>query len=377
MEEKKRCPGCGAVFQSVDEGLPGYLVPGKEPGNGVICKRCFQLKHYGTYRKALISDPEIQRKIQAAAHEASAVFLVMDVTRPEISFPDLDWAEGLRKNIFLIANKADLLEPWSTRKETLRWLSDQTGADAEQILLVSARSKGDMSELRHLIYDSFDESDTLLFAGAANVGKSTILGELIKNAIPTVSRLPGTTVGLTKYKMEGGPSLVDAPGLKGEDPFLPVLCPDCLASLSPRKGFQSVTEVLRPGQTFFFGGIAALTVTDAGERGWVRLSAFAPDTVTVHRTREDRIEGLVHDHSGEILVPPCHKCADRLARLKWHEESFNLRPEEDLAIPGIGWAALYSGVCEVRLRAPDFVKGRVRPWLVTSPARRMQGKKRY
>ena len=47
MEGKRRCPGCGAVFQSVDENLPGYLVPGKNPDEGVLCKRCFQMKHYG------------------------------------------------------------------------------------------------------------------------------------------------------------------------------------------------------------------------------------------------------------------------------------------------------------------------------------------
>ena len=56
MEGKRRCPGCGAVFQSVDENLPGYLVPGKNPDEGVLCKRCFQMKHYGVYRKALLAD---------------------------------------------------------------------------------------------------------------------------------------------------------------------------------------------------------------------------------------------------------------------------------------------------------------------------------
>ena len=64
MEEKKRCPGCGAVFQTADENLPGFLAPGKEPKEGVLCKRCFQMKHYGVFRKALISDPNIQKELR-------------------------------------------------------------------------------------------------------------------------------------------------------------------------------------------------------------------------------------------------------------------------------------------------------------------------
>lgn len=377
MEEVKRCPGCGAVFQSKDENLPGYLVPGKDPSSGVLCKRCFQMKHYGIYRKALISDPAIQKKVDACAHAAAALFLVLDVSRPEISFPDLDWAEKLDRPVFLIANKADLLEPWVTRKEILQWLSDRTGVRREQIILVSSRNRADMRELRRHIRETFGPEDLLLFAGATNVGKSTLLCALLENDIPTVSRLPGTTVDMTEYAMPDGPRLVDAPGLKGEDPFVPVLCPNCLAALSPKKVFQSTIEALKTGQTVFFGGLAQLTVTDAGERGWVRMGVFAPDTVILHRTREERISDLIKDHSGELLTPPCKKCAAKLSNLVWKEEEFRLHAEEDLVIPGIGWAAMYSGSCIATLRAPDFLSGLIRPWLVPSPARRQPGKKRY
>ena len=130
MEEKKRCPGCGAVFQTADENLPGYLVPGKEPGEGVLCKRCFQMKHYGVYKKALLSDPNIQKEIARQAADCAALFLVLDVTRPEVSMSDLDWAETLRKPVFLVANKADLLDPRITRKEALTWLANRCGVPA-------------------------------------------------------------------------------------------------------------------------------------------------------------------------------------------------------------------------------------------------------
>ncbi len=377
MEETKRCPGCGAVFQSADENLPGYLVPGKEPSDGVLCKRCFQMKHYGVYRKAPLSDPNIQKNIARRASGCAALFLVLDVTRPEISMPDLDWAETLNVPVFLIANKADLLEPWTTRGETLAWLSENCGVPSDRIFLLSAFNRRDMAELRARVEDTFAADDRLLFAGSANVGKSSVLAALLKSGLPTVSRLPGTTVGLTEYPMEYGPVLVDAPGLKGEDPFVPALCPDCLTALSPKKFFQSALEVLKPGQTVFFGGLAQITIADAGDRGWVRAGLFAPDTVALHRTREERVPALLAEHSGTLLTPPCKKCAKRLETLEWKEETFELHAEQDLVVPGVGWAALYSGYCAATLRAPAFVKGLTRPWLIPSPARRAPGKKRF
>ena len=375
MEEKKRCPGCGAIFQSESEDHPGYLPPDKTPEEGVLCKRCFQMKHYAVYRKAPISDPGIQKSIKDKAADVTALFLVLDVSRPEVSLPDLDWVESFKKPIFLIANKADLLETWTDRKALHQWISDLTGVKRDQILLVSGQSRKDMTEMRHRIEDTFQPSDRLLFVGAANVGKSTILSALLKSDLPTVSRLPGTTVGMTEYQMKYGPVLVDAPGLKGEDPFLPVLCPYCLVALSPKKEFQTSIEVLKKGQTVAFGGLAQVTVADAGERGWVRFGIFAPDSVVCHRTREDRVEELLEKHSGELLTPPCVNCAGKLAALNWREESFQIHAEEDLAVPGIGWIALYSGACTVTLRAPDFIKGSVRPWLIPSPARRPAGKR--
>ena len=127
----------------------------------------------------------------------------------------------------------------------------------------------------------------------------------------------------------------------------------------------------------FFGGLAQVTVADAGERGWVKFGIFAPDTVAVHRTREERIDDLLKEHAGELLQPPCKKCAAHLASLPWKEEEFQLHPEEDLVIPSVGWVALYSGACTVKLRIPEPASGSVRPWLVPSPARRPQGKKKY
>ena len=45
----KKCNGCGAVFQSLDSNLEGYI---KEENilKSEICERCFRIKNYGDYK---------------------------------------------------------------------------------------------------------------------------------------------------------------------------------------------------------------------------------------------------------------------------------------------------------------------------------------
>ncbi len=370
-----RCPGCGAVFQQDRPSDPGFLPAGKEPEEGVLCKRCFQITHYGLFRKAPINDQGIQEQLKKAASVASAIFLVFDVSRPEESYGDLKILEDFHKPVFVVANKVDLLEPWENRRQIHSWISDQTAISPEQILLVSVRNRRDMAELRYRIRESFSLEESLLFYGAANVGKSTLLGELLKSNLPTVSRLPGTTVGLVSHPMADGPTLIDAPGLGGRDSWLPLLCPHCLAALSPKKELTETTVILKASQIVTFGGLAHIAVQEVGDRGWIGLGIFAPDTVSVHRTNRDRLAELLRDHCGDLLMPPCRSCADALASVPQREEIFQVHCGDDLVVPGLGWVAIYSGYGRLVLRAPEFLKGAIRPWLISSPKQRT-GKRR-
>ena len=45
----KKCVGCGAVMQSDNKDLEGY-VPSEKLETSTICERCFRIKNYGDYK---------------------------------------------------------------------------------------------------------------------------------------------------------------------------------------------------------------------------------------------------------------------------------------------------------------------------------------
>ncbi len=49
--EERRCPGCGAVLQTNDELKDGFVDKNALNREYILCKRCFQLQHYGKFVK--------------------------------------------------------------------------------------------------------------------------------------------------------------------------------------------------------------------------------------------------------------------------------------------------------------------------------------
>ena len=52
MEEKLLCIGCGIQLQSEDESKEGYVNPNALTRSFILCKRCYQLKHYGKFSQS-------------------------------------------------------------------------------------------------------------------------------------------------------------------------------------------------------------------------------------------------------------------------------------------------------------------------------------
>lgn len=370
MNNLTHCPGCGAAFQRKRDDQPGFLPEGKEPAAETLCKRCFQLKHYSTLRKAHLSDADVLSSIQEAAKTASAVFLVVDATSVEEGMADVQWLEGLDVPVFVMVTKADLLDRWVSRLDLQRWVAEQTGLPEKQISVLSSLHPSEVRELRQNIESAFERDDRIFLLGAPNVGKSTLLASLLRRDGPTMSPMPGTTIGLMEYPMERGPVLQDAPGLGGSNPWLKWLCPDCLTALTPRRRLIHEEVMLKTGQAVCFGGLVHVTVTEAGDRGWIRAEAFGSDGLTIHKTSAVKIPALLEQHLGEMLTPPCKACAKALVHQRRSTQTFLLHTGQDLVIPGVGWLALYSGFAEVTVEMPDFLECFLRPWLVPSQSLR-------
>lgn len=364
-----RCPGCGAEFQTDNPDGGGYIPSNKTPDGKLVCRRCFQMRHYGVFKKASIKDKVIKEDILGQIKRCSAVFLVVDIGQFEISCEALNWAVEMDKPVFVLVNKCDVLKKWVTPDQISRWVSDRLKLDPKRIIPISAKDRRAMADLRHRIEDTFSPGEAILLLGTTNVGKSTLLSGLICSDTPTVSRLPGTTLGIVEGKGKSGRVLyVDAPGLKESNPWLSRMCPECLVALIPQKGFSNFVFTLKTGQVIALGGLGWLRLDSCGDRGWVKVEVFVPETVTVHATNSDKFKSLCDPFREDIMYPPCPSCWSSLDGPSYTSHPVSIHVNQDLVIPGCGWIALRSGNFSGTLSLPEGVDPVVRPSLIPSEA---------
>lgn len=369
--DERRCPGCGALFQSDRSDLPGFIPSGLAVTDKTVCRRCFRLRHYGEGNKAPVNDLLLEPQIRAAAASAAAVFLVCDALSADRALDGFEWLDGVSCPVTLLVTKADLVEPYLDRSALGLWVSEATGVPFEQIQVLSGLKNSDLRNFRLRLQDVFSSGDRLLFLGKTNAGKSTILSSMLRGGSgPTVSAMPGTTVGLCEYQLEGGIVLLDAPGLKSHDSLLPALCPQCLMALTPKRRLVCQELTLKEGSALCFGGLGRAAVVDGGERGWLRAVAVAPEGVTIHQTSAEKAEELVAAARIDLLSPPCRTCYDTLSRLPVRRDEFALYPGLDLVVGGVGWLAVTSGHGRIRLSGPDPLHGFLRKQLIHFSARR-------
>ena len=72
------CIGCGAKIQTIDETKEGYIDVKLLTRENILCKRCFQLKHYGKFLKVnnIISPYELLK----SANIEDLIIIINDIT---------------------------------------------------------------------------------------------------------------------------------------------------------------------------------------------------------------------------------------------------------------------------------------------------------
>jgi ribosome biogenesis GTPase A len=195
-----------------------------------------------------------------------------------------------------------------------------------------------------------------------NVGKSSLVKRMLaaekSNQLPTISKFPGTTLGLSNWSiLKGRNTLIDTPGLTPKDRFGDLLCPECAAQLVSTKKLSHKLWGLKPGKGIIMGnlfGIAQLGETEAV------LLSFASPELKIHRTDSLKIGELL-TAAPSWLGKACKKCA---SKLKWQETVIRVDPQTDLAVAGLGWFSIRGAATELKIWLPEGIRWEIRPALV-------------
>jgi ribosome biogenesis GTPase A len=152
-------------------------------------------------------------------------------------------------------------------KRVVEWLhreAKRLGSTVVAVNLISAKTGMGIDELASNIeYYRRDRSDVFVM-GTANAGKSTFVNALIdvfkgpKDKRPTISPMPGTTLGMIRFPIGTNAFLYDTPGIITKKQIVNYLLEDEIKLVLPIKQVNPVVHRIAPGRTIFIGGFGNL-----------------------------------------------------------------------------------------------------------------------
>jgi ribosome biogenesis GTPase YqeH len=360
---KTKCDGCGVKIQTTSPNEKGYIrsdVYLKNPDH-FLCERCFHLQHYNRVADISISEKEFLANAKKIAASHALVVHIIDVFDLEGTiianinelFPN--------NKIMVVANKFDLFLSSTKPNKILNYLRTylkEQGLHAINVSLISAKSKQDVLRLLNKIYQLKDEEEVYFF-GVTNVGKSTIINQIIdlveSKASPiTVSNLPGTTLGLIKLALPEKTFIIDTPGIIHDFQMTKYLDKTTLNLVIPQKYVKPRVYQLNPEQTLFVGGFAVFNFVSGEKSSFV---AYFANQIVIHRTKLINAAEFYIKHVDDLLLIPTETERQRLGKMIKHE--FIIDGRVDISIAGLGFMSIVGqGKVEVECFEPIKVKAR-------------------
>lgn len=342
MTHEKCCLGCGASLQTKNSQEKGYCLSLEKD----YCQRCFRLTHYNDpvidFRRS-VDGSEMKKMI---AEEKEALFIyVVDI----LSLTDFFRSEGLsqlrQRHVLLLINKIDLLPRNSClskiEKKIIAQLRKQ---DLTDIYLegVYLTRKND-PHFKKLFAEFMAEHtfQKLIFMGAFNAGKSTLLNYLLEDKRFTTSIYPSTTLSLQAVEREGI-LYYDSPGSVNDHNFLLNVEVDDLKKLATQHTIKPQVFQLYEDQSYLLENIFQMDVV-AKEKTSV-IFYFA-NALPLHRTKTMNVARYLETQ----------KDAFSFQNTRMSEFTFQYIGRKDYEIPGLGFITVHNAKA-VRFYVPQRTK---------------------
>ncbi len=358
------CRGCGCVMQSTNPNKPGFI-PESVRSKSQVCQRCYQMTHYGKTGNIQLNPEQIENNIRKAVELSQLLVIVADFSDLTGTLPA--WSEWISDKPYLIVlNKLDLAPERTKHPEIIEYLQeylkDKFIKEPIKLILTSGLKGNGVAILLEEIKKATQPGARIGLLGMTNVGKSSLIKKMLaaekSSQLPTVSKYPGTTLGLSNWSiLKGRNTLIDTPGMAPGDRLGDLLCLECASELVSTFKLGHKLWGFKPGKGMIVGkffGIAQL-----GEKEAVLLSFISPE-LPIHRTDNSKI-GEFLTTGPSWMGKECKKCA---SKLKWKEAIIRLTPNNDLAVAGLGWFSLRGTEAEFKIWYPEGIRWEIRPALV-------------
>lgn len=367
LNETPTCIGCGAQIQTDRPGELGYAPASSLNKEEIICQRCFRLKNYNELQPVSLTDDDFLKILNALGERKGLIVKIVDIFDFNGS-----WLPGLHRfvggnDILLIANKSDLLPKSVKQQKLVNWMKQEAkklGLKPVDVLTVSAHRGNGIQEAMEAI-DHYRKGEDVFVVGSTNVGKSTFINRIIKQAtgqkdIITTSHFPGTTLDMIEIPLDDEKSLFDTPGIINHHQLAHHLHTEDLKMIMPKKEIKPRVFQLNAEQTLYIAGLARFDFIKGGRSSF---TVHVANDLPIHRTKLENADALYEQHLGGMLAPPSDEFKDDFPELVRHE--FRVKDAKtDIVFSGLGWITVQHPNVVVAAYAPKGVEVLLRPSLI-------------
>lgn len=205
----KKCAGCGVVLQYQEKEVLGYI-PEDKYENSLYCQRCFKMTHYGI--NSIDDNPYANDEIIKRINN-NPKFTIFLIDFLNINDEVIKLFLQVKCEKALIINKCEMLPKFLNKNQISEFLKKNYSIQ-EDIILKGSNGSREYEE----IYDYINKKNLkeLYLVGLSNVGKSTLINDLIKltkSDIPkvTVNKKKNTTLDFNTIKLSSF-TIIDTPG---------------------------------------------------------------------------------------------------------------------------------------------------------------------
>ena len=324
MSILRKCKGCGAVLQNTDSQALGY-VPDLTME---YCQRCFRLTHYDRQQDYI--DLTVTQDLSLLEDLKGIFVWIVDVIDLETSLLSVIPQFLKTRRFIMVVNKCDLLPATVKENKIRKYIGlrlKELGLQSEAVII-----RGRESSFRDKMIEIIRNSDEeFIFMGIANVGKSTVINDLLNQQLLTVNRNPSTTLALNRIETEYG-TLIDSVGLVAKESIQAYLASNTLKQVVPYAPINPLIYQLRSSQSIAIGGLARIDLLDCEGLTCV---VYCSNLLTVNRGKQVNRDQLWKRHYGRELSPVV-KGAGGLGQMK--KTTFEYREGKlDICIAGLGW----------------------------------------
>ncbi len=340
---KKTCLGCGVLLQTANENKVGYVpkdVFENQPDR-LLCKRCFELKHYNQNNHYELDSQSYQQSLQYLLTHPGLIVYVVDLFDLDYTVIEAIQDRYQTKRILIVVNKVDLFLDSLNKNRLYRYLQNLMKEKNNlylDLLLISSFSASDIVLLLERI-KKYKKDENVYFIGMTNVGKSSIINKIIsfytkQKDLITVHKTMNTTLGNVFIPFDKKTYFVDTPGIMNPDHLHYFLSKQTIDFIIPQKYIKPKIYHLNPGQTLFVTGLLQIDFLQGEKCSFV---IHVKNELPIHRSKLELAPAFFEKHQQDILMVPTAEDLQLLGNRTSRTEEISVTQKQDFSIAGFGF----------------------------------------